>query len=890
MSKAANESSSHRDKRGGMSVYSSLVTRKKGGKSVKKENNLKPLPKEQPARFFAHFRWERIKAYWFSKAGLKRIVKIFAACVLLGIIAVGALFVYYKSQLKEIQLNDLSISDTVNTYLDRNGVVLWEDKGDSDYRLVVNDDEISQYVRWATVAIEDKKFYTHPGVDLMGLVRAAISTVTGRGVQGGSTLTQQLIKQLYFSDEAASANRGGIARKIKELILSIELEKMYSKEQILTMYLNESPYGGRRNGIESAAQTYFGKSAKDLNLAESALLAAIPNNPAILNPYYEAGNEKLIARQHKVLDDMVEVGYITAEEAAEAKEVPILDQILPESSQYSGMKAPHFVMEVKQQLEAQYGMQYMRSGGFVITTTLDYRAQEMAEAAVAEGAKMLSSNGSDNVALASVDVETAQVIAMVGSIDWNIPVYGEVNAATADLEPGSTIKPVLDYSPLFSLKGETVYGPGSVLKDENIDSIYCAGYSGACALRNYTGQFYGNLTIRESLGNSLNIAAVKALAIVGVEEALETAHALGDLSYCPNGGAGGGLSIAIGSGCTVKPVEHANAYASFARGGIYKPLSYVLEVKDASGKVIETWKDTAGERAIDEEVAYEISNILSDASARSLVFGASGRAAGFVVDGVWTATKTGTSTTSDSSVAKDLWMASYSTAVATMVWNGNHNGSGLSNSSNNVTRVVVNDYMYNVHHNLYAQEGKWKSGDEPNRPSGIQTLSVNGKTDIWPSWYKKDNSSEIQKVMFNKNNYKRAADCTPASLQVEVEIYRFVDPVSGTELTNVPEPYLYDEIDTCNSTSDTQITMDHNRQVMNGVTTVNELVIYFPSGSAALDYSYDLMIDGEKVAEGKIPSGDTVHYTKLNGSEHMATATLYDASGMVLSKATLNDF
>lgn len=235
-------------------------------------------------------------------------------------------------------------------------------------------------------------------------------------------------------------------------------------------------------------------------------------------------------------------------------------------------------------------------------------------------------------------------------------------------------------------------------------------------------------------------------------------------------------------------------------------------------------------------------------------------------------------------------MASYSTAVATMVWNGNHNGSGLSNSSNNVTRVVVNDYMYNVHHNLYAQEGKWKSGDEPNRPSGIQTLSVNGKTDIWPSWYKKDNSSEIQKVMFNKNNYKRAADCTPASLQVEVEIYRFVDPVSGTELTNVPEPYLYDEIDTCNSTSDTQITMDHNRQVMDGVTTVNELVIYFPSGSAALDYSYDLMIDGEKVAEGKIPSGDTVHYTKLNGSEHMATATLYDASGMVLSKATLNDF
>lgn len=896
MSNTANEPGGQRDKRGKLGVYSSLVSRREGKlvkrfntSKTKKENNLRPLPKEQPARFFAHFRWERIKAYWFSKAGLKRIGKIFAACVLIGIILVGALFIYYKSQLKEIQLNNLSISDTVNTYLDRNGVVLWEDKGDADYRLVVNEDEISKYVRQATVAIEDKKFYTHPGIDFMGTVRAALSTLTGRGVQGGSTLTQQLIKQLYFSDEAASANRGGITRKIKELILSIELEKMYSKEQILTMYLNESPYGGRRNGIESGAQTYFGKSAKDLNLAESALLAAIPNNPAIYNPYYEPGNERLIARQHKVLDDMVEMGYISAEEAAEAKEVPILDQILPESSQYSNMKAPHFVMEVKRQLEEKYGMQYMRSGGYVITTTLDYRAQEMAEAAVAEGVKIMNTNGSDNIALASVDVETAQVIAMVGSIDWNIPVYGEVNAATSDLEPGSTIKPVLDYAPLFSLKGDTVYSPGTILKDENIDSIYCAGYTGACALRNFTGRFYGNLSIRESLGNSLNIPAVKALKIVGIDDALEIAHGLGDTSYCPNGGAGGGLSIAIGSGCTVKPVEHANAYASFARGGVYKPLSYVLEIKEPNGKIIESWKDTAGDKVIDEEVAYEISSILSDASARNLVFGASGRAPGFVIDGVWTATKTGTSTTSNSAVAKDLWMASYSTAVATMVWNGRHDGSGLTSSSNNVTRVVTNSYMYNVHHNLYAEEGKWKSGDEPKRPSGIQQLTINGKNDIWPSWFKKENSSNIEKVMFNKNNYKRASDCTPASVQVEVEVYRFVDPVSGTELRSVPEPYLYDEVDTCDgSTVTPKITVDQNKQVMNGVTTTNELIAHFPAGSAALGYTYDLKIDGQEVASGEVPSGDTARYSELSGTENMATFTLYDENGIVVATATIN--
>lgn len=815
-------------------------------------------------------------------AGLKRVGKIFAACILLAIIGVGALFVYYKSQLKEIQLNDLTISETVNTYLDRNGVVLWEDKGDADYRLVVDGDQISTYVRQATVAIEDRGFYTHPGVDLSALIRAALSTLTGKGVQGGSTLTQQLIKQIYFSDEAASENRGGIARKIKELILSIELEKMYSKEQIITMYLNESPYGGRRNGIESAAQTYFGKSAKDLNLAESAFLAAIPNNPAILNPYYEPGNEALIARQHKTLDVMAEMGYITAEEAKAAKEVPILDQVLPESSQYDNIKAPHFVMEVKKQLEEKYGMQTMRTGGYTIITTLDYRAQEMAEAAVAEGQKIMYTNGSDNIALASVDVETAQVIAMVGSVDWNTPVYGEVNAAVSQLEPGSTIKPVLDYAPLFSLTGDAVYGPGTILKDENIDSIYCAGYTGTCALRNFTGQFYGNITIRQSLGNSLNIGAVKALSITGIDNALEIAHGLGDISYCADNSTAG-LSMAIGSGCTVTPIEHANTYASFARGGVYKELSYILEVKDPSGKVLETWHDSEGTRAIDEQVAYEISSILSDANARSLVFGSSGTAPGFVVSGVWTGTKTGTSTTSNSAVAKDLWMASYSTAVATTVWNGNHDGSGLTSSTNNVTRVVVNSYMHNVHHNLYAGEGKWKSGDEPVKPAGIQTLTINGKTDIWPSWYNSKNSGVVtEKVAFNKITKLRASDCTPESQREEIEITKIVDPVSKTEVWNVPEGYNMDEYDTCDVVVEPTISLNKKTSTDVDGTVTYTLNITVTEGSNDLK-TYRILIDGVLMNSGAIENKNMV-YT-LDGTEESAVFEVIDSAGRTYSKS-----
>ena len=595
-----------RSKNKSMNTYSSLVYRskvKKDKKAKKHAEDLATLPKQPVKRFLMHFHPKRVFHYWFSKRGLKTFLKIIAVLVLLIIITIGGLFLYYKKDLDAIQLDDLKVSETVNTYLDRNGEVLWEDKGDGDYRLVVDGNEISTYMRQATVAIEDRNFYNHNGIDLWGLIRAAFATVSGSSVQGGSTLTQQLIKQVYFSDEAKDRGLSGIPRKIKEAILALEVEKMYDKEQIITMYLNESPYGGRRNGVESAAQTYFGKSAKDLTLAESAFLAAIPNNPAVLNPYNEYGHEALIWRQQYTLDVMAELGYITKEEAEEAKKVNVLDTVRPETNQYDNIKAPHFVLEVKDLLEDKYGVKTMRAGGFTIKTTLDYRAQQMAEQAVANGAALMYANGSDNIALASVDVETAQVIAMVGSADWNIPGYGEVNAATSQLEPGSSIKPIVDYGPLFMQREGINYGPGSILKDENIDNIYCAGYTGTCALRNYTGTWYGNVTIRRALAGSLNIPAVKALYISGVENGVSIAQKLGDKSYCASDSFSGGLSVAIGSGCTVTPIEHANAYASIARGGVYKELAYVLELKNSSGDIIESWSDSAGERVYDEQVA-----------------------------------------------------------------------------------------------------------------------------------------------------------------------------------------------------------------------------------------------------------------------------------------------
>ncbi|MBR3177394.1 penicillin-binding protein [Candidatus Saccharibacteria bacterium] len=782
------------------STYTSLMYKskvKKDQKARKKAEDLATLPKTPGKRFLAHFHPKRVFHYWFSWNGLKKIGKFIAACILLSIIAVGALFLYYKKDLEAIRLDELKVSETVNTYLDRNGEILWEDRGDGDYRLVADGNNISTYMRQATVAIEDRNFYNHNGVDLFSLVRAAFSTLSGKSVQGGSTLTQQLIKQVYFSDESSDRGLTGIPRKIKEAILALEVEKMYDKEQIITMYLNESPYGGRRNGVESAAQTYFGKSAKDLTLAESALLAAIPQNPAVFNPYNEYGHDQLIWRQQYTLDVMAELGFITEQQRDEAKAVPILDQIQPEQEQYSNMKAPHFVLAVKNYLEGKYGVKTMRAGGFTIKTTLDYRAQQMAEQAVAEGAELFYTNASDNISLSSVDVETSQVIAMVGSADWKAPVYGQVNAATSPLEPGSSIKPILDYTPLFMQRSDINYGPGSVLRDENIDSLYCAGYNGACALRNASGAFYGNLTIRKSLGNSLNIPAVKALYINGIDNSLEIAHALGDEHYCTDN-ENAGLSMAIGSGCTVIPIEHANAYASLARGGVAKPLAYVLEVKNSAGDLIEQWEDTAGERVVDEQVAYMISSILSDPDARTITFGSQARDYGFYMQGIWSASKTGTTTTAVSTQAKDSWMISYTPAVSTVVWNGNHDGSALGAATNYVVRRVIDSYMRPVHFDLYAAEGRWSQNQAPDRPAGIQTLNIGGNTDIWPSWYGSSSSGvSTQKLTFNKLNKKLATDCTPANLKVQVEATVTIDPMTKREIWYVPDDYNREAKDDC---------------------------------------------------------------------------------------------
>ncbi len=793
-----------------LSLYKNLANKKRSKKDQKMRQRaeyLASLPKHPVKRFFYRLHPKRVFGFIFSKNGLMFFLKSLAILFLIGIITIASVFLYFRREIDNLRPEEVSkrIKTTVNTYYDRHGKILWEDKGDGNYTLAVKESEINDYVKQATIAIEDKDFYDHHGVSVSGLIRAFVNNLKGGSVQGGSTLTQQLIKQAFFSEEAHKRGLNGIPRKIKEMILAIELERLYTKDQIITMYLNESPYGGRRNGIESAAETYFGKKSKDLDLAEAALLAGIPNQPGLYNPYNIAGNKYLIARQHHVLDNMVKIKAITKKQAEEAKKIDILDKIKPESNQWKSIKAPHFVIQAKKELEAKFGVKAVRSGGMKITTTLDLDAQKAAEAAIKEASKMSGWMGSDNMALGSVDVKTGQIIAMVGSIDFNKPGYGQTNAAVAELEPGSSIKPIADFAPLFMKRPGLNYGPGSILKDEDIRKIYCVGAGPGCNVQNYTRMTYGNVTIRESLGCSLNRPAIKAMHIVGVDKAINVARKLGDKSYCQTSNFVG-LSSAIGGGCTLRLIEHANAYASIARGGSYQPLSYLLEVKNSDGDELYKWQEQKGEQVLDPQAAYMLTSILSDPAARAKVFGASGYSFGFVVPGVWTASKTGT-TENGRGRAKDSWMMSYSPVIATGVWTGNHDGAPLNSGSNSMVRRAMHNYMNDVHKNVYAKQGKWKSGDKIAQPKGIKRMTFMGKTDIWPSWFDVSNLKQ-EELVFDSISKKKATDCTPELAKEKIEAYKFFDPYTKKDTYAVPAGYDYSKEDDAHKCDDPKPTIN----------------------------------------------------------------------------------
>lgn len=854
-----------------MSVYSNLTHKrrtKKDAEARKKAEYLASLPKHPVKRLLYRLHPKRVAAYWFSKKGAFMALKITGVAVLLAVLAVGGLFAYYRKDLDAIRPGELAkrVQTTVTKYYDRNDNLLWEDKGDGDYKLVVDGKEINDYMKQATIAIEDRDFYKHGGISVSGIFRSLLNNAKGGSTQGGSTLTQQLVKQVFFADESQKRGLDGVPRKIKEAILAIEVERMYDKNAILNLYLNESSYGGRRNGVESGAQTYFGKHSKDLSLPEAALLAGIPNQPGLYDPYNVAGHEALVERQHKVLDNMVEMGNITKAQSDEAKKFPILDSIKPLVDQYSDIKAPHFVQMVRSQLESELGKATVGRGGLTVKTTLDIRVQSKLEEAMNDmfNSQVPEVNGFSNGAGTVEDNSTGQIIALLGSRSFDYAGYGQDNAATAFIQPGSSIKPLV-YASLFAQQpnGQANYGSGSILSDTR--TTFPGGYTP----KNADGRFKGNINIRQALAQSRNPPVIKAMSVTGIESAWKTIRAAGDTEYCTQGAdAQAGLSSAIG-GCGTRQIDHVNAFATLARGGVYKPHTTVLEVKNSQGDTLKQWKDES-KQAIDPQVAYIISDILTDANARRPLFGNITSGISYGNTGIKTATKTGTSDFGGDK-AKDLWVMTYSPAVSMGVWLGNPDTTPLKSGNSTLPGPIVDKVMRYVHQDVYGPEGKWKANDWFSQPNGIQKIG----NELYPSWYNKDQNKANAKLTFDKVSKKKATNCTPDGAKIEVDVNKTVDPVTKANIYIAPDGYDATKDDDTHKCDDTK-------------PSVGTISVTGPGASKKISIS--VVAGTHKMQQVEVKVGSTIVATlPVGASGTYTTNYTFTASGSQTITATATD-
>lgn len=540
---------------------------------------------------------------------------------------------------------DLEVSTKI---LDRNGQLLYEIYVDQN-RTPVKLEDIPLVAKQATIAIEDANFYHHPGFSVRGMIRALSEILVHKNVQGGSTITQQLIKSALLSPEIT------IIRKTKEIILAFWAEQLYSKDQILEMYLNQVPYGGTAWGIESAAQTYFGKSIQDLTLAEVALLAGLPAAPSEYSPF---GNhpEKAFIRQKEVLRRMTISGYITEKERQEAINTP-----LRFIEHRVGIRAPHFVMYIKEQLEKMYGTRAVERGGLRVRTSLDLSIQEHVEEIVKAHIDTLGPLLVGNGAALVTDPRTGDILAMVGSRDYFDEAHdGNVNVTTALRQPGSSIK-VLTYATALE-QGITA---ATIINDAPI--TYQSEGGTPYSPVNYDGIFHGPVPLRYALANSYNIPAVKTLNAIGIPAMLEKGKLMGINSWNDHPERFG-LSLTLG-GADVTMLEMAGVYGTFANMGKRQDLRPILEITDYTGRTVKELEPSKTTDVFKPEVAWIMADILSDNAARTQAFGPN---SALVIPGKTVSVKTGT--TNDK---RDNWTAGFTPSYAVVVWVGNNDNSPM---------------------------------------------------------------------------------------------------------------------------------------------------------------------------------------------------------------------
>ncbi len=635
------------------------------------------------------FRKRALKIYQKNKKRFSflLIFKIFSFLILFFIFFSLFLFIYYAKDLpRPEKFTEKLLIQSTKIY-DRNGETLLYDIYGEEKREVVPLEKIPNYLREAVIVAEDKNFYSHFGIDLKGILRAILTNLKLREpVQGASTITQQLIRSSFLTREKT------LERKFREIILTLELERRYSKDQILEWYLNQIYFGQNAYGVEAAAKTYFQKSVSEVSVAEAATLAALIRAPS----YLSENREELLARKDYILDRMVELGFLTEEEKNKAGKEEIKFAKIRES-----IKAPYFTLRVKQKLEEEYGQDFLREKGWKVYTTLDWELQKIAEEVVSEGVKRNKIYNAHNAGLIAIDPRTGEILAMtVGTGDYYSPLFPEgcisgknclfdpqFNVVIGTKEnpgrqPGSAFKPFV-YA--------TAFKKGYDDKTEVLDELTNFGIWGGEEYlpQNYDQKFRGKVTLREGLAQSINIPSIKVLYLIGEEEkidfleinnfigkeeilreglkrSIETAKEMGintltkPLSYY-------GPSIVLGGG-EVNLLEMTSAYSVFATEGLKVPPSFILKIEDSQGGVIEENKKTPF-RILEKDIARLINDILSDNQARTPIFGQ--RSVMYFED-YQVAVKTGTTEN-----FRDGWIIGYTPSISVGVWVGNNDNSPM---------------------------------------------------------------------------------------------------------------------------------------------------------------------------------------------------------------------
>jgi len=681
---------------------------------------------------------------------------------------------------------------------DRTGEILLYDVNQGIKRTIIPYEEMGVNILNATVAIEDSEFYQHHGIRISSIIRATIwAKLTGRKVQGGSTITQQLIKNTLLTPEVT------LSRKIKEWILSVKIERVLSKEDILALYLNEAPYGGNIYGIEEASKLFFGKEPINLTLAESAYLAALPNGPSYYSPYGK-NKTKLDERKNLVLKRMFDIKFISEEDYNKAKTEEVA--FLPE--QPTHIAAPHFVFYIKDYLEKRYGTNALDVGGLKIITTLDYNLQKKAEEVALINAKENEKNwNGNNTAIVVIDPKTGQILGMVGSRDYfDKTIDGNFNVATAARQPGSSFKPIV-----YALAFEKGYTEKTTLFDVKTEFNSSCSPTGldtkeSCYTPdNYDNAFRGPLTLRDALAQSINLIAVKVLYLVGVSDSIKMAHNLG-ITTLKNDPNIYGLSLVIGGGETTL-LDMTSVYGVFANNGIRNPAKGILSVEDSRGNILEKYEN-APQEIIKPNTAHLLSSILSDNIARTPTFGANSI---LKIPNREVAVKTGT--TNDN---KDAWTIGYTPSVAVGVWVGNNDNKPMKKGGAALAGPIWNAVMSEALKTLPVESFEKPEQIDPSTPPILRgfwqggdtfitdTLSGGLATEYTPEELKKETSiTNVHTILYwiDKNNpliktSLQEGDSQFRNWEYEIQAWWQVNKYKYKIITEFDKPTVYDTIHT----------------------------------------------------------------------------------------------